>query len=157
MRVNFVGENLRRDTRQSKVKANAAHIFREHRSLKKLLTCQVVGTNVDERSFEAVTMKNSMKNGHGLGIVRGGVAKGAASAICQAVVEQNIAPTRRACTRMLANDSRAIGDKDCVKGIWRGSQKRVGELHIGGCKNVDARFKPVTERKPGFWLRQSTQ
>ena len=157
MRVNFIGEDLRRDTRQGKVKAKAAQIVREHRSLKKLLAGQVVGANADEWSFEALTVKNSMKNGHGLGVVRGGVAKGAASAICQTVVEQNITPTRGTCTRMLANSSRAIGDKNCMLVIWKGSQKCVRKLHIGRCENFDARFKPFAEREPRFRLRESTQ
>ena len=87
-----------------------------------------------------------MKNGHGLGVIRGGVAKRAAGAIRKAVEKQNLAPAGRARTRVLANDSRAIGDKNSMLVIGKGSQKRVRELHIGGCKNVHARLKPITER-----------
>jgi hypothetical protein len=98
-----------------------------------------------------------MKNGHGLGVVRGGVTKRTASAIRKTVEEQNIAPARRACTRVLVNDSRAIGNKNCMLVIWKGSRKRVRKLYIGGCKKVDARLKPITERGSRFGLRKPAQ
>jgi hypothetical protein len=98
-----------------------------------------------------------MKNGHGLGVIRGGVAERATGAIRKAVEKQNIAPARGACTGVLVNDSRAISDKNCMLVIWKGSQKRVGELHIGRCKNVDGSLKPITERESRFGLRKPAQ
>jgi hypothetical protein len=154
MRVNFIWEKLRRDTRQGKVKAKAAQIFRKHQSLKKFLAGQVVGANVDERSFEALAVEKAMKNGHCLSVIRGGMAERTAGAIRMAVEKQNIAPTRGACTRVLVSDSRAIGNKNCMLVVWRGSQKRGRELNIGGCKDVDARFKPITKRGSRFRLRK---
>jgi hypothetical protein len=112
---------------------------------------------VDERSFETITVKNSVKNGHCFSVVRGGVAERTASAKGQTVKEQNIAPTRRACTRVLINDSRAVGDKYCVLVVWRGSQKRVRESYIGRRKSFNAQFKPVPEREARFGLGESIQ
>ena len=56
VRKDFIRENLRRDTRQLKVKAEAAQVFRKHSAVKEVLTRLIVGTDVDEGSFETMAV-----------------------------------------------------------------------------------------------------
>jgi hypothetical protein len=56
VREDFVRENLRWDTRQLKVKAEAAQIFRKHSTVEKVLARLIVGAHMNERSFETMAV-----------------------------------------------------------------------------------------------------
>jgi hypothetical protein len=51
VRVNLIRENLGRNTREGKIEAQAAKIFRKHNPIKKVLARLVVGANVDDGGF----------------------------------------------------------------------------------------------------------
>jgi hypothetical protein len=69
VRVNLIGENLGRNTREGKIEAQTAKIFRESNPFKKVLARLVVGANVDEGGVQAGTVEETVKNGHGFSVI----------------------------------------------------------------------------------------
>jgi hypothetical protein len=112
---------------------------------------------MDEGSVETLEMEDTMKDGHRFSIIRSRKAKRAACPMNQAVVKQEISPASWSSTRILVDDDRAVGNKNCVMGIRQWVRKRVWECNGRECESVDARFEPVTERESRLRLRKFAQ
>ena len=128
----FVRKDFCIDRHKGKIKAQAAGRFRECCAIQELFTSHVVGANMDEGGSQALAVEQAMKYCSGFSIVGGRHAEGAASAVCNAPMEENISPSSRACRRMLINDSRTVSDKHSMKGVW----KRMGER----CRKIKSGF-----------------